>query len=168
MLGCRRLTRRRLSITLFKEMSGDITIWQNQLQSKSKQKRLEAIAKILVHPDAASIDLAKCLCSEDNRNFEFQSIPGLSEAMWKSWDRIRGSDHSGTFRYLSRLHRSSPIDHSMIIIHVLTCIATPRAVDMALKLREKTPEHLLYGYNSGLRTLQMRVFAENKNPRRLP
>lgn len=159
----------RIGVLTFAPVADDLTLCQNQLHSKSKRKRLEAMACILSHPHATPLDLAKCLCTEDNRNFEFMTVPGLLTAMRQSWGRLRGIDHPPTFRYLSKLHRSDPELHAMKVIMVLKLIGTERAVELGTRLRETTPPPLLKHYDQELNGLMMEI-QRGRGPgsRRLP
>ena len=117
-------------------------MWQNQLHSKSKKRRLEALVEVATHPDALPIDLARCLCSDDHSLFAFEEVPGFIRALAAAKTRINGVNHLGTFRYLSQLHRSDPEAYTKKVIATLTFIETPRAAKLIQKLRKNSPEHL--------------------------
>ena len=89
-------------------MSQDIATIERHLASKDKQVRLKALKLLLRHPDATPIQLVRCLCSEDNRDFEFLEIFELGSAMRESWSRFRGVTDDEVYEYLSSLYAGRP------------------------------------------------------------
>jgi|SRR3954466_5842853 hypothetical protein len=121
-------------------MQPDLTTLQRRLTSENKQVRLRTLKLILRHPDARPIDLARCLCSEDIRNFEFLKVFELHDAMRESWPRLHGVGDAGVYRYLSELYRSDPEKHLASVVHILELLCTRKALDMLERLRESVPE----------------------------
>jgi hypothetical protein len=117
-----------------------------RLSSKSKQVRLETLSLILSHPDAKPVDLVRCLCSEDQRNGEFNSIPGLLNAIYKSWTRLHGVLDPGVYRYLSKLYRSAPDQHLKTVVHILELLGTQKTLDMLKRMRN---HHQIYRTRRG-------------------
>ena len=84
---------------------------------------------MLMHPDATHLQLAKCLCSPDNRNFEFLDEFELGAAMRQAWPRLAGVDCDDVFAYLKDVCDSDK-SRIHVVAHVLECIKTPRALAM--------------------------------------
>jgi hypothetical protein len=117
-------------------MPSDITSLERRLESKNKEARLKTLGLILRHPDATPIQLVRCLCSEDNRNFECLKEPGLLDAIHEAWPRLHGVEDPGVYRYLSELYRSDPGKHLRVVVHVLWVLRSRPALEMLDRLRE--------------------------------
>jgi hypothetical protein len=120
-------------------MSQDISSIERHLTSKDKQVRLKALKLILRHPDATPIQLVRCLCSDDNRNFEFLEMFELGSAMRESWSRLRGVTDDEVYEYLSSLYAADPTRNINHVVHVLELLCSRRALDMLEELRASAP-----------------------------
>jgi hypothetical protein len=100
------------------------------LASRSKAVRLKAVKLLLLHPQASPLQLAQCLCSPDNRNFEFLEVFDLGHAMRASWSRLAGSDDPDVFDFLVRTYPEAP----RTVEHVLERIGTSRALELRDRL----------------------------------
>src|SRR6266699_1689438 len=120
-------------------MSQDISTIERHLASKDKRVRLKALKLILRHPDATPIQLVRCLCSDDNRNFEFLEMFELGSAMRESWCRLRGVMDDEVYEYLSSLYATDPARNVNHVIHVLELLCTHRALEMLGELRASAP-----------------------------
>jgi len=126
-------------------MAIDLRHLDRLLSSPNKAVRLKALKLILRHPDASPLQIVRCLCSEDNRNFEFQNEFDLGHAMRASWPRLRGVRDDEVYDSLESLYKSDPDAHRQLVVHVLELLATRRALDMLVKIRDATagPKRLL-------------------------
>ena len=120
-------------------MSQAISSIERHLTSKDKQVRLKALKLLLRHPDATPIQLVRCLCSVDNRNFEFLEIFELGSAMRESWSRLRGVTDDEVYEYLSSLYASDPTRNINHVVHVLEVLCTRRALAMLEEFRTSAP-----------------------------
>jgi hypothetical protein len=103
---------------------------REHLGSSNKQVRLKALKLILAHPSATPLDLVKCLCSSDNRNFEFLESFELGPAMRQAWPRLQGVDDNNVYRYLESLYLENPSRNTNHVRHVLELIGTHRATEL--------------------------------------
>jgi hypothetical protein len=111
-------------------MPQDISTIEGHLASKDKRVRLKALKLILRHPDATPIQLVKCLCSTDNRNFEFLEMFELGSAMRESWSRLRGVADDEVYEHLSSLYAAYPTRNAEHVVFVLELLCTRRALNM--------------------------------------
>lgn len=116
-------------------MTHDIQKIEEQLRSPKKAVRLRALKLLLGHPDATPLQLVKCLCSPDNRNFEFLKVFELDAAMRASWARLRGVDDDSVYFYLQELHQQDPHANFHLVEYILEQFKTKRAAAMLAKIR---------------------------------
>ena len=121
---------------VYEAMATDIHKLERLLGSPRKEVRLKALKLILRHPNASPLQIVRCLCSDDNRNFEFQSEFDLGPAMRESWARLRGVDDDEVYSFLESLYRTDPRANRQHVEHVLKLIGTPTALAMQKKLNQ--------------------------------
>jgi hypothetical protein len=114
-------------------MASIVTLRQH-LGSPNKDVRLKALKLILTHEEATPLDLVKCLCSEDNRNFEFLEKYGLGDAMRAAWPRLKGVENPEVYEFVESLYLYSPHEHGHHVIFMLELLATQRAWEMLDKI----------------------------------
>lgn len=108
------------------------------LDSSNKAVRLKALKLMLRYPDATPLQLVKCLCSSDNRNFEFLEVFELGAAMRESWRRLEGvDDEEEVYQLLQEYFERSPQEHKHVVMHILDLIRTERAGAMSRELKHK-------------------------------
>ena len=108
----------------------DLKTLETHLRSGKKDARLKALGLILRHPHASPLQLVQCLCSSDNRNFEFLEVFGMGESMRAAWSRIKEIDDDMVYSYLQELQNQNPREHREHVQHILEKIGTPRAKAM--------------------------------------
>jgi hypothetical protein len=126
------------------------------LGSPRKEVRLKALKLILRHPDASPLQIAQGLCSDDNRNFEFQDEFDLGPAMRASWTKLRGVDDDEVYSFLELLYRDDPDGNRQHVVHVLELIGTPRTATLLSKIRDTTPDGKRYCVDKALSALSYR------------
>ncbi|MBL1140783.1 MAG: hypothetical protein HND53_02010 [Proteobacteria bacterium] len=102
---------------------------EEKLYSKNKSVRLKALKLMLKHPDSTSLQLIKCLCSSDNRNFEFFKIFELEKAMHAAWDRIKGVTDESIYIYLTDFYKQDEQANFSLVEHILLKIDTKKAAE---------------------------------------
>ena len=115
----------------------DIDTLQKHLESQNKPVRVKALKLMLLHPEATPLQLVQCLCSVDNRNFEFIDEFDLGPAMRQAWPRLRGIDDSGVYEFLKKLYEENYQDHKNWIEHILELINTPLSKEILYRTRFK-------------------------------
>jgi hypothetical protein len=141
-------------------MAADITTLERHLASKNKRVRLSALKLMLRHPDASPLQLVRCLCSEDNRNFEFLEIFDLGAAMRQAWDRLGGVQDDNVYEFLDALYSADPTANIGHVVHVLELLTTRRALDMLEKLRESAPNNALWSINQARRVVSQQLVSD--------
>jgi hypothetical protein len=116
-------------------MEQNISALERWLTSGNKKVRLKALKLLLRHPAATPIQLVRCLCADDNRNFEFQEEFELGSAMRESWSRLRGVTDDEVYEYLASLYSAAPSRNVFHVAHVLELLCTPRALRQLKELR---------------------------------
>jgi len=120
-------------------MPMDLRTLEERLRSSNKDVRLKALKLILRHPDSSPLQLVQCLCSEDNRNFEFVDEYGLGPAMRDAWDRIEGVEQEDVYDFLDSLYTSNPEFHVHNVVHILQVLQTQRSLKMLRDIRDTAP-----------------------------
>jgi hypothetical protein len=120
-------------------MVPDLADLERHLASKSKPVRLKAIKFMLRHPDASPLQLVRCLCSEDNRNFEFQEVFELGSAMHAAWPRLDGVKDPSVYEFLYKTYTANPEGSVHQVVHVLELLKTRQALDLLEKVSASAP-----------------------------
>jgi hypothetical protein len=141
-------------------MAADIATLERHLASKNKRVRLNALKLMLRHPDSSPLQLVRCLCSEDNRNFEFLEIFDLGAAMRQEWERLRGVQDDSVYAFLDSLYSANPTSNVGHVVHVLELLTTRRALDMLEKLRASTPHTALWSINQARRVVSQQLASD--------
>ena len=121
-------------------MSPELEKLEQLLSSPNKAARLKALKLMLLHPQASPLQIVRCLCSEDNRDFEFLEVFELDSAMRASRKRIHGVDDDNVYVYLESICQSDPERNGPWAAHVLAHIGTSRAAEVLSRIRENSPE----------------------------
>jgi hypothetical protein len=112
---------------------------REHLASPNKRVRLKALKLVLAHEAATPLDIVKCLCSEDNRNFEFLEMFGLGSAMRTAWSRIKGTEDAEVYEFLDSLYASDPSRHAQHVVFILELLGTRRALTLLDRIAESAP-----------------------------
>jgi hypothetical protein len=150
------------SLFLLVLMPQDIYILEAHLASKHKPVRLKALKLILRHPDATPIQLARCLCSDDNRNFEFIEVFELGSAMRESWSRLRDVKDDEVYGYLSSLLASDPTRNARQVVHFLELLSTRGALEMLQNLLNSTPADMQSEVKRTISRVSQQIVSDRK------
>ena len=108
----------------------DLTKLEAKLNSPNKDVRLKALKLILGHPDVSALQLVQCLCSPDNRNFEFMKVYDLASAMRKAWLRLSGVDDDTVYSFLLGFFHQSPEENRQLVEYILEKINTQHSREL--------------------------------------
>lgn len=100
---------------------------KKHLESDNKSVRLKTIKLIMNHPDATNMDIVECLCSPDNRNFEFLNVFELDKAMKTARKRLEGINDEEVLDFLSDFYNQDPKSNLGLVTHILRIINTKKS-----------------------------------------
>lgn len=141
-------------------MTVELSAIEKHFASPNKQVRLRALKLLLRHPGATPLQLARALCSPDNRNGEFRKVFELHSAMRAAWRRLSGVTDRGVYQYLSDLYLADPASNVDSVLGVLMHLGTPDALALAKQIEPTLPARAQRSFAMVLNTIAVRAEAK--------
>jgi hypothetical protein len=138
-------------------MTAELSSIERRLASPNKRVRLRALKLLFTHPGATPLQLARGLCSADNRNFEFLNVFELDNAMREAWKRLSGVTDAAVYEYLAELYAADPDANVDSVLGVLMHLGTPQALALANQIKPTLPARAQGRFAMVLNTIAARA-----------